>query len=195
MLRIKNCTYLYSVVKPKDFKAEPYPQVAFAGRSNVGKSSLLNRLVGIKNIAKVSQTPGKTRAVNFFMTDANIMFVDLPGYGYSKVSKSISRQWGKLIESYLLNNDRLKGLVHLVDSRHPPTPLDLELNEWLNENGFAYVVVLTKADKLSGNLLAKSIVEAKKSLVLTVGMEPLVFSAKTGRGKNELLSWIDSQTK
>jgi len=195
MLKIKNCEYLYSVVKPKDFKAEPYPQVAFAGRSNVGKSSLLNRLVGIKNIAKVSQTPGKTRAVNFFMTDANIMFVDLPGYGYSKVSKSISRQWGKLIESYLLNNDRLKGIVHLVDSRHPPTSLDLELNEWLNENGFAYVVVLTKADKLSGNLLAKSIIEAKKSLVLTVGMEPLVFSAKTGRGKNELLSWIDSQTK
>ncbi|MFH1893511.1 MAG: ribosome biogenesis GTP-binding protein YihA/YsxC [Candidatus Zixiibacteriota bacterium] len=195
MLKIKNCEYLYSVVKPKDFKAEPYPQVAFAGRSNVGKSSLLNRLVGIRNVAKVSQTPGKTRAVNFFMTDANIMFVDLPGYGYSKVSKSISRQWGKLIESYLLNNDKLRGLVHLVDSRHPPTPLDQELNEWLNENGLVYVVVLTKADKLSGNLLSKSIVEAKKSLVLTVGMEPLVFSAKTGRGKNELLSWIDSQTK
>ncbi|MBU1317772.1 MAG: ribosome biogenesis GTP-binding protein YihA/YsxC [candidate division Zixibacteria bacterium] len=195
MLKIKNCEYLYSVVKPKDFKAEPYPQVAFAGRSNVGKSSLLNRLVGIRNVAKVSQTPGKTRAVNFFMTDANIMFVDLPGYGYSKVSKSISRQWGKLIESYLVNNDKLRGLVHLVDSRHPPTPLDQELNEWLNENGLVYVVVLTKADKLSGNLLSKSIVEAKKSLVLTVGMEPLVFSAKTGRGKNELLSWIDSQTK
>lgn len=195
MLKINNCEYLYSVVNPKDFKAEPYPQVAFAGRSNVGKSSLLNRLVGIKNIAKVSQTPGKTRAVNFFMTDANIMLVDLPGYGYAKVSKSVSRQWGQLIESYLLDNDRLRGLVHLVDSRHPPTRLDKELNEWLNENKIVYVVVLTKADKLSGNLLAKSIVEAKKSLVLTVGTEPLVFSAKTGRGKKELLNWIDIHTK
>lgn len=195
MLKINNCSYLYSVANPRNFKAEPYPQIAFAGRSNVGKSSLLNRLVGIRNIAKVSQTPGKTRAVNFFMTDANVIFVDLPGYGYAKVSKSESRQWGKLIESYLLDNDKLKGLVHLVDSRHPPTPLDKELNEWLNVNGIVYVVVLTKADKLSGNLLAKSIAEAKKSLVLTVGSEPLVFSAKTGRGKKELLNWIDIRTK
>jgi GTP-binding protein len=195
MLKINNCSYLYSVANPRNFKAEPYPQIAFAGRSNVGKSSLLNRLVGIRNIAKVSQTPGKTRAVNFFMTDANVIFVDLPGYGYAKVSKSESRQWGKLIESYLLDNDKLKGLVHLVDSRHPPTPLDKELNEWFNVNGIVYVVVLTKADKLSGNLLAKSIAEAKKSLVLTVGSEPLVFSAKTGRGKRELLNWIDIRTK
>jgi GTP-binding protein len=193
MLKIKNCSYLYSVTNPKDFKAEPYPQIAFAGRSNVGKSSLLNRLVGIKNIAKVSQTPGKTRAVNFFQTDANVLFVDLPGYGYAKVSKSESRQWGKLIEAYLLGNEKLKGLVHLVDSRHPPTALDKDLNEWLNVNGIVYAVVLTKSDKLSGNLLTKSVAEAKKSLILTVGSEPLVFSSKTGRGKKELMAWIDSQ--
>jgi GTP-binding protein len=193
MLKINHCSYLYSVANPRDFKAEPYPQIAFAGRSNVGKSSLLNRLVGHKNIAKVSQTPGKTRAVNFFMTDANVLFVDFPGYGYAKVSKSESKKWGKLIESYLIDNDMLKGLVHLVDSRHPPTALDKELNEWLNVNGIVYAVVLTKADKLSGNLLSKSIAEAKKSLVLTVGSEPLVFSSKTGRGKKELMAWIDSQ--
>jgi GTP-binding protein len=193
MLKISDCRYLYSVVNPENFKDEPYPQVAFAGRSNVGKSSLLNRLVGIKNIAKVSQTPGKTRAVNYFLTNTNLMLVDLPGFGYAKVSKSIKEHWGELIEAYLLDNDRLKGVVHLVDSRHPPTPLDQNLNEWLNQNGLNYLVVMTKIDKLSGNQVGKSLAQTKRALVLTVGTEPLMFSAKTGRGKKELLGWIDSQ--
>jgi GTP-binding protein len=193
MLRINDCRFLYSASDPKKFTDSPYPQVAFAGRSNVGKSSLLNRLVGMKNIAKVSRTPGKTRAVNFFLTDTNLMLVDLPGYGYAKVSKSVKVQWGKLIETYLLQSERLVGVVHLVDSRHPPTPLDQELNEWLNQNGLNYVVVLTKSDKLSGNQIGKSISEAKRLLVLTVGSEPITFSAKTGKGKKELLGWIDSQ--
>ncbi len=192
-MRIRSCKYLYSVVNPGDFKDERYPQIAFAGRSNVGKSSLLNRLVGMKGIAKVSQTPGKTRAVNFFMTDVNLMLVDLPGFGYAKVSKSMREQWGKLIETYLTDNDMLKGLVHLVDSRHPPTPLDQELNEWLNESGIEYLVVLTKADKLSRNDIAKCLSTAKKELVLTTGSEPILFSSKTGLGKKELLRWIDSQ--
>jgi GTP-binding protein len=193
MLKISHCKFLYSVVNPRDFKDEPYPQVAFTGRSNVGKSSLLNRLVGMKNIAKVSQTPGKTRAVNYFMTDSNVMLVDLPGYGYAKVSKSVKEKWGELIETYLTDNDRLIGVVHLVDSRHPPTSLDIDLNEWLNYNGINYVVVLTKSDKLSRNQLGKSIQVAKRTLVLTAGTEPLTFSAKTGAGKKELLNWIGSQ--
>jgi len=195
MLKINDCRYLYSVANPEDFKDEPYPQVAFAGRSNVGKSSLLNRLVGIKNIAKVSRTPGKTRAVNYFLTDTNLMLVDLPGYGYAKVSKSIKEHWGELIEAYLLDNDRLKGVVHLVDSRHPPTPLDQSLNEWLNQNGLNYLIVLTKIDKLSGNQAGRSVAQAKRTLVLTVGTEPLTFSAKTGQGKKELLGWINSQIR
>ncbi|MCK4656277.1 MAG: YihA family ribosome biogenesis GTP-binding protein [candidate division Zixibacteria bacterium] len=195
MLKISDCRYLYSVVSPDNLKDEPYPQVAFTGRSNVGKSSLLNRLVGIKNIAKVSQTPGKTRAVNYFLTNTNLMLVDLPGFGYAKVSKSIKEHWGELIEAYLLDNDWLKGVVHLVDSRHPPTPLDQSLNEWLNQNGLNYLVVMTKIDKLSGNQIGKSLAQTKRELVLTVGTEPLMFSAKTGRGKKELLGWIDSQIR
>ena len=183
MLKINECRFLYSVVSPKDLRYEPYPQIAFAGRSNVGKSSLLNRLVGIRNIAKVSQTPGKTRAINYFATDANLLLVDLPGFGYAKVSKSVRKCWGKLIETYLLKNDRLKGVVHIVDSRHPPTPLDQELNEWLNQNGLEYIVVLTKVDKLSGNELGRSVRDAKKGLVLTVGEGLMTFSAKTGKGK------------
>lgn len=195
MLRINDCRFLYSVVDPKDFTDEPYPQVAFTGRSNVGKSSLLNRLVGIKNIAKVSRTPGKTRAVNFFLTNTNLLLVDLPGYGYAKVSKSVKRQWGELIEVYLLSSIRLRGVVHLVDSRHPPTPLDRELNEWLNHNRVNHLVVLTKIDKLSGNQIGRSITEAKRHLDLTAGTEPLTFSARTGKGKRELLAWIDSQIR
>ena len=195
MLKISDCRYLYSVVNPENFKDEPYPQVAFAGRSNVGKSSLLNRLVGIKNIAKVSQTPGKTRAVNYFLTNTNLMLVDLPGFGYAKVSKSIKEHWGELIGAYLLDNEWLRGVVHLVDSRHPPTPLDQNLNEWLNQNGLNYLVVMTKIDKLSGNQVGKSLAQTKKTLILTVGTEPLMFSAKTGRGKKELLGWIDSQIR
>lgn len=193
MLKVNNCKFLYSVVKSSDLKHEPYPQIAFAGRSNVGKSSLLNRVAGIKNVAKVSQTPGKTRAVNFFMTDAGFMLVDLPGYGYAKVSKSIRHDWAGLVESYLLGNEMLRGVVHLVDSRHPPTNLDKELNGWLNENEINYLVVLTKADKISGNQLTKSISESRKGLVFMPGSGPLAFSAKTGRGKRELLSWIENQ--
>ncbi len=193
VMRINSCKYLYSVVNASDFRDEQYPQIAFAGRSNVGKSSLLNQLVGVKNVAKVSQTPGKTRAVNFFMTNVNLILVDLPGFGYAKVSKSIREQWGQLIESYMTDNDMLKGVVHLVDSRHPPTPLDQELNDWLNESGIEYLVVLTKADKLSRNDIAKNISTAKKELVLTTGTEPLMFSARTGLGKKELLHWINSQ--
>jgi len=193
MLKVNNCKFLYSVVKAKDLKHEPYPQVAFAGRSNVGKSSLLNRIAGIKNVAKVSQTPGKTRAVNFFMTDAGFMLVDLPGYGYAKVSKSMRNEWAGLVESYLLDNDMLRGVVHLVDSRHPPTSLDTELNGWLNENEINYLVVLTKADKISGNQLTKSVSESKKGLTILPDSGPLVFSAKTGRGKGELLTWIENQ--
>jgi GTP-binding protein len=193
MLKISDCKFLYSVVDPKDLREEPYPQIALAGRSNVGKSSLLNRLVSVKNIARVSQTPGKTRAINFFMTNGNLLLVDLPGYGYAKVSKSIRDCWGKLIETYLMNNDRLSGVVHIVDSRHPPTPLDQELNAWLHQNGLNFLVVLTKVDKLSHNETAKSVAEAKRVLTLTTERGLLTFSAKTGKGKKELLSWIDYQ--
>lgn len=193
MLKVSDCKFLYSVVDPGNFKDDPYPQIAFAGRSNVGKSSLLNKLVGRTNIARVSKSPGRTRAVNFFLVNNKIQFVDLPGYGYAKVSKSQRESWGKLIHTYLTENSRLMGIVHLVDSRHPPTALDKELNEWLNVNGLVYQVVLTKADKLSNNQLAQSLKQAKKDLILTIGTELLPFSAKTGQGKVELLSWIESR--
>jgi GTP-binding protein len=193
MLKINSCEYLYSVFSAKDFKEEPYPQVAFAGRSNVGKSSLLNRLVGIKSIAKVSQTPGKTRAINFYKTDVNLLLVDLPGFGYAKVPKTMRKQWGYLIESYLTDNERLVGVVHLVDSRHPPTPLDIELNEWLISQGIACQIVLTKSDKLSKNQLAKSVSDAKQTLSFTADTSPLPFSAKTGTGRNELLAWLKTR--
>lgn len=195
MLKVNDCRFLYSVVDPESFKDDPYPQIAFAGRSNVGKSSLLNRLVGRANIARVSKSPGRTRAINFFLVNERIMFVDLPGYGYAKVSKTMRESWGLLIESYLAESSNLRGIVQLVDSRHPPTELDRELNEWMNVNGLVYKVVMTKADKLSKNQLAQSMKLARQGLILTVGSEPLPFSAKTGMGKAELLAWIESRVQ
>jgi len=146
----------------------------------------------MSKIAKVSKSPGRTRALNYFLVNESFLLVDLPGYGYAKVSKDMRKQWGKLIEAFMIGNERLRGVVHLVDCRHDPTALDVQLNDWLNENGITYQVVLTKADKLSNNQLAKSFAQAKKKLVLTVGTEPMLFSSKTGRGKNELLGWVGS---
>jgi GTP-binding protein len=195
MPKINRCSFLYCVVDPKCLKSEPHPQIAFAGRSNVGKSSLLNAIAGIRGVAKVSKTPGKTRAINFFATDAGFLLVDLPGYGFAKVSKSVREEWGKLVEKYLTKTDWLAGVVHLIDSRHAPTSLDIELNDWLRERGLSYCIALTKVDKLSGNELAKNLAHAKQRLTLHERGALIPFSVKTGLGKKELMSWISARVK
>jgi GTP-binding protein len=188
-LRIRSATYVKSVLDLKDLPKNSLPEIAFAGRSNVGKSSALNRLVNVKNLAKTSSTPGKTRLINFFLINNNLYFVDLPGYGYAKTSKSMRRSWGNLVEEYLKDRENLKGTVLLIDSRRGPLEPDIQLMEWLDFHGIEKLIVLTKSDKLSRSALSGSV--RNSCQVLKSDPEVLVpFSAKTGGGKDRVLSWI-----
>jgi len=185
--------FLLSAMAATQFPAPDVPEVAFLGRSNVGKSSLLNALVGEK-AAKVSQTPGRTRAINFFaLLDASqrrkLLFADLPGYGYAKISKSISAGWPAFIEPYLAIRSTLKLCVCLVDSNVPPQQSDGQLVDWLRAAGREYVVVATKIDRLSGNERTRNLLVLKKGLELD---EVLPVSAKTGYGIKELWARIEA---
>lgn len=161
------------------------PEVAFAGRSNVGKSSLLNRLVHRKKFARVSNTPGRTREVNFFKVNGTFVLVDLPGYGYARISKEKKAEWKPLIESYLRNSPQLRGIVQLLDARHNPTNDDREMLEFLGELGVPTVIVLTKIDKLRPAERKQRVREISTLLELDDD-QVIVFSAVTGEGRDEL---------
>ncbi|HUB00687.1 MAG TPA: ribosome biogenesis GTP-binding protein YihA/YsxC [Terracidiphilus sp.] len=184
--------FLLSALAAAQFPSPSVPEIAFLGRSNVGKSSLLNSLVGEK-AAKVSSTPGRTRAINFFaLLDERqrqkLLFADLPGYGYAKVSRSISAEWPKFIEPYLAERPTLALCVCLVDSNVPPRPNDRQLLDWLRAAGRNFAVVATKADRLSGNQRTRSLAALKKGLEVE---EILPLSAKTGYGVKELWARIE----
>jgi GTP-binding protein len=184
--------FLLSALAAAQFPASDVPEIAFLGRSNVGKSSLLNTLVGEKT-ARVSQTPGRTRAINFFaLLDARqqrkLMFADLPGYGYAKISKSISAGWQEFIEPYLAIRSTLKLCICLVDSNVPAQPPDSQLIDWLRASGREFAVVATKIDRLSGNERTRNLLALKKGLELD---DVLPVSAKTGYGLKELWTRID----
>ncbi len=185
--------FLLSALSAAQFPAPTVPEIAFLGRSNVGKSSLLNALVGDK-AAKVSSTPGRTRAINFFaLVDERQrpqkVFADLPGYGYAKISKSISAEWPKFIEPYLTDRPTLSLCICLVDSNIPAQESDLQLVEWLRAAGRNFAVVATKVDRLSGNARTRNLAALKKGLQLD---EILPVSAKTRAGISELWARIDS---
>jgi GTP-binding protein len=149
--------YLLSARSAADYPRQSRPEIAFAGRSNVGKSSLINTLLKRRGIAKTSSTPGKTRCINFFLINGSFYFVDLPGYGYAKVSRQEQKQWGAMIEQYLQAGERRKLVVMLVDCRHKPSPLDLQMKQWLDHHRLDHVIAATKADKLSKNQQAQSL--------------------------------------
>jgi GTP-binding protein len=184
--------FLLSAMSPAQFPAPALPEIAFLGRSNVGKSSLLNALVGEK-AAKVSSTPGRTRAINFFLLQdekerPRLRFSDLPGYGYAKISKSISAEWPKFIEPYLAQRELLSLCVCLVDSNVPPQPRDKQLLDWLRHVGRSLVVVATKIDRLSGNERTRNLAALRNGLEIE---EILPVSAKTGAGIKDLWARIE----
>jgi GTP-binding protein len=192
--KVRNAEYVKSVFSVADLPQNRFPEIAFAGRSNVGKSSVLNKLANIRNLAKISHTPGKTRLINFFLINKNLHFADLPGYGYAKVSKSMRESWGKLIEEYLEKSQNLKGVVLLIDARHEPFEADLQLLEWLDFYQREKLVVLTKIDKLSRSALLLNV--KKTSKILSLNSDSVVlFSAKTGEGKERILNWISDLLK
>ena len=167
------------------------PEIAFAGRSNVGKSSLLNRLVHRKKFARVSNTPGRTREINFFKVNDRFILVDLPGYGYARISKERRAEWKPLIESYLRSSRDLRGIVQLLDVRHEPTADDRRMLDFLGELGIPAVVVLTKIDKLAPPQRASRIAELASELSLDDD-QLIPFSAVTGDGRNDLAEAVEA---
>lgn len=174
-------------VKASQYPADILPEIAFAGRSNVGKSSLLNLLTGRKNLARVSQSPGKTRTINFYRANDAFRIVDLPGYGYAKVSRTATREWGPMMEEYFSSRRGLKKVVQLVDIRHAPSAQDVQMYEYLRHYGLDGIVVATKADKVSRNEAQKCLAVIRRTLSL--GPEDLVIpvSALKRSGQEELL--------
>ena len=184
-------SFLTSVFALKQLPDPDMPEIAFAGRSNVGKSSLMNRLIMRKNLVKTSAKPGKTQSLNFFLLDNSIYLVDLPGYGYAKVPKKVQASWQTLITGYLESRENLKCVIVIVDLRHAMKIADLQLVDWLRSNGVPFLLVYTKADKISTSQ------RSKNGAILDAGFgvsasERLLFSAKTGMGRDSLIQLLDS---
>ncbi|MCK8600892.1 ribosome biogenesis GTP-binding protein YihA/YsxC [Desulfoferrobacter suflitae] len=192
-LIIKSADYVASAVTPEQCPAEALPEVAFAGRSNVGKSSLINCLVRRKKLVRTSRTPGRTQTINFFIINAAFYFVDLPGYGFARVPESVRAQWGPMVESYLGGRRSLRGVVQIMDARRAPTADDLQLWNWLRVKGIAALGVLTKSDKLPRGKHKTCVMRAAQSLTVA-GDDLILFSAVNHQGRNELLerlaSWL-----
>lgn len=190
-LTIKSADYVASAVTPAQYPAEALPEVAFAGRSNVGKSSLINCLVRRKKLVRTSRTPGRTQTINFFIINDAFYFVDLPGYGFARVPESVRAQWGPMVETYLGGRRSLRGVVQIMDARRAPTADDLQLWNWLRVKGIAAIGVLTKSDKLPRGKHKACVMRAAQSL--TVSSDDLIlFSAVNHQGRNELLECLAS---
>ena len=190
-MHIKSAEFVTSATKPAQYPPSLLPEIAFAGRSNVGKSSLINTLVNRKRLVKTSSTPGRTQLINFFDINQQVGFVDLPGYGYAKVPVSVRKNWGPMIETYLSGRETLKGVVVIMDIRRIPRQEELDLIGWLAHYSIAAIPVLTKTDKLSKNKQAKQHQLIAQSLE-TNKDDFLLFSAKTRRGKDVLWRAISS---
>ena len=184
-----------SAVKPQSFVRDGRPQVTFAGRSNVGKSSVINRLLNRKNFARVGATPGKTSQINYFLIDKKIYFTDLPGYGYAKVSQAEKDRWGKLMEAYFAEEGLITLGVLIVDARHKPTADDVTMCDWFKNAGCPLIVAANKLDKLKKSEIEPNLAQIRATLTLDENTLLIPFSAEKGIGKNELLAAIDRYCK
>lgn len=186
-----NCEMLVAAVRYEQYPEPNLPEIALAGRSNVGKSSLVNTIVNRKNLARTSSTPGKTATINFYEIEKKYRFVDLPGYGYAKVSKEEKNKWGGMIENYLSKRENLKGVFLLVDARHKPTADDKMMFEWIKTFGYEPVVVATKLDKLKKSQIEKNLTDIYSALELDYDSVLIPFSAENRSGRDEVLEAVD----
>lgn len=193
-MNLNNAKLLISAGNISQVPKKPLPHVVFIGRSNVGKSSLINRLLGRKNLARTSAAPGKTATINFYEIDETIFFTDLPGYGYAKVSVEERQRWGRLIDAYLTSDADMRLMLQLIDIRHKPTADDKMMVEWLKHSGRPFVVVCTKCDKLSATAQQKNCQMIRQELQLDEQVPTVIFSAEKGIGKEELLGLIYDRT-
>ncbi len=189
-MRVSSIEFTIGAVGKGDLPAAGLPEIAFAGRSNVGKSSLINRLVQRKKLARTSSTPGKTQQLNYYLANEQLYLVDLPGYGYVSGGVGLRSTLGKIVGRYISDRQELRAVLQLIDARHGPTKLDLQMIEWLQEAHKPFLLVFTKADKLSRNKLKTQIdrLDSKKSLA---GISFVSFSAADGRGKDDIWGWIN----
>ena len=172
--------------------ANQLPEVAFAGKSNVGKSSLINVLMNRKSLARTSSQPGKTQTINFYNVNKEMYIVDLPGYGYAKVSKEVAAKWGPMIENYLHSSKQLRMVFLLIDLRHEPTKNDIQMYRWILSNGFSPVIIATKADKIKRSQLQKHLKILKETLHVIEGVPIIPFSAVTKAGRDEIWDLIET---
>ncbi len=189
-LNLHNAEFVRSAVSARDFPRDRLPQVVFSGRSNVGKSSVINRLLNRKNFAKVGAAPGKTTHINYFRVDGQLYLVDLPGYGYAKVSKAEKDRWGRLIESWFADTELMTLGVSIVDARHRPTADDCTMAEWFKASGKPFVVVANKLYKLKKSELDSNLALIRETLELPGEVAVIPFSAEKGDGRQELLNMI-----
>lgn len=188
-MNFQNVEFLISAASPKDFPKERLPEIAFAGKSNVGKSSVINRILQRKNFARVGEKPGKTIHVNYFAIDKKCYFVDLPGYGYAKVSQAEKDRWGKLMESYFAAN-RIDLGVMIVDARHAPTNNDITMARWFLDSGCPFVVVANKLDKVKKSQILSNLEVIRQDLELPEECPVIPFSAEKGTGRDDLVRKI-----
>ena len=186
-MRVTSAEFLKSALKESDWPNDNKREIAFLGRSNVGKSSLINSLLGVRGLARISRTPGRTRTLNFFLINNEFRFVDLPGFGFARVPKDIKRGWATAATEYLAHRKQLVLSIQLIDSRHEPTNQDLQLYNWLRHHQKPHLIVATKTDKLSNNELRKHLENMRQSLESDV----IAFSAATKRGQEEIWHQIE----
>ena len=195
---IKNSSFLIGAVSEKQYPDTHYPEFALCGRSNVGKSSFINRIIKRKNLARTSSQPGKTRQLNYYAIDAeptSFYFVDLPGYGFAKASQSERKQWGLFIENYLLNREECDLILQIIDLRHAPTKDDIDMYKWLKYYEKNVRIIATKADKISRGQYSKHESVIRKALEMDKEEEIILFSSETGLGVDKINALLDSYLK
>ena len=190
-MKIISTEFLVGAVSAKQYPKEPLPEFAFAGRSNVGKSSLIKSLLNRKKLVRISSTPGKTREINFFKINNAIMFADLPGYGFARVAPALQKKWKKMLEEYLSQRNPLIAIIFIVDIRRKPTELDLTLKEWLEELDRDYILLITKADKLSAAERQKQVKIIKAAFMGENALDFIIYSSKNHTGRKELWSIME----
>ncbi|RLQ98026.1 ribosome biogenesis GTP-binding protein YihA/YsxC [Falsibacillus albus] len=184
-MKVNDVELVISAVRPEQYPEDRLPEFALAGRSNVGKSSFINKMIGRKSMARISSKPGKTQTLNFYKIEETLFFVDVPGYGFAKVSKKEREAWGRMIETYITSREELQAVVMIVDLRHPPTNDDIMMYDFLKHHDLPCIIIATKADKIPKGKWQKHLKVTKETLDLEKEDQIVLFSSETGLGKDE----------
>jgi GTP-binding protein len=191
-MKVTSSNIVISAVKPEQYPETDLPEFALAGRSNVGKSSFINKMLGRKGLARISSKPGKTQTLNFYLINEILHFVDVPGYGYAKVSKSERAAWGKMIETYIISREQLRAVVQIVDLRHPPSKDDVMMYDFLKHHEIPCIIIATKADKIPKGKWQKHLKVTRETLDLDKNDHIILFSSESGLGKDEAWALLES---